>query len=86
MASGSEYSNLGPLVDWSTTYSHQGSKNGSKVRNREFNILEIHFSGEEWAAARLARRKGRAESVGKILNGLANIVGAEEKKKCHNNS
>jgi hypothetical protein len=78
MASGSENSNLGPLVDWSTTYSHQGSKDRSKVWNREFNILEIHFSGKEWAAARLGRRQGRAESVGKILNGLANIVGAEK--------
>ena len=60
------------------TYSHQRSKNGSEIRNRKFNVLEIDITGEEWAAAGLAWRKRRADGIGEVLDGCADVVRAEK--------
>ena len=59
------------------TYSHQRSKDGSKVRHWELNSFEVHFSSKEGAAAGLAFREWRAEGVSQVLDGFANVIGAE---------
>ena len=56
------------------TYSHQRSKNGSEIRNRKFNVLEIDITGEEWAAAGLAGGKAGADGVRHVLNHRAQLV------------